>query len=128
MVDATTTMLSSSTASLLDLAHGITSSLLYLTTCSVAIKELGAQISGTASYMQWNSVNGNYEAHCEYQEQQDREEAELKVWKERRVQAELQIVDCVAKLRMGRWLPPEILGMVGRYLREDDGLVLKKIW
>ena len=60
-------------------------------------------------------MTSDYYANLEAQEQLDGEEAELKVWEERFVQAGLQIVDCVTKRETGRWLPAEILGIVGGF-------------
>ena len=71
-------------------------------------------------------MTSDYYANLNAQEQLDGEEEELKKWEERLVQAGLQIVDCVARREMGRWLPAEILAIVRGFLRED-GMVLKKI-
>ncbi|KAL2056179.1 hypothetical protein ABVK25_003822 [Lepraria finkii] len=107
--------------------HELNSSFLYLTTASIAVKNTKAQIKSTTPYVCWSPVTNDYYANLKTQEQLDGEEEELKKWEERFVQAGLQIVDCVAKRETGRWLPAEILGIVGGFLRED-GMVLKKIW
>ena len=92
--------------------HEFTSSLLYLTTASIAVKDTKAQIESTTAYVYWSPVTSDYYANLEAQEQLDGEEEELKKWEERFVQAGLQIVDCVAKRETGRWLLAEILGIV----------------
>jgi hypothetical protein len=108
-------------------SYELTSAFLYLRTCSVAIENTKAQIKSTTAYACWTPVSSNYYSKLSAPEQLDEEEEELKVWEERFVQAGLQIVDYVAKRETGRWLPAEILGIVGQFLR-DDGMVLKMIW
>ena len=44
------------------------------------------------------------------------------------MQAGVGVVNWAAKVRMGRWLPEEILGVIGERLREDNGLVLPEVW
>ena len=108
-------------------SYELTSAFLYLRTCSVAIRNTKAQIKSTTAYASWRPVISNYYSKLNALEQLDEEEEELKVWEERFVQAGLQIVDCVAKRETGRWLPAEMLGIVGQFLR-DDGIGLKRIW
>ena len=60
-----------------------------------------------------------------YEAQLEAESRDLETWEARLVQAGVGFVNWVAKVRTGRWLPGEILGMIGEELRRrDDGLVL----
>ncbi len=65
---------------------------------------------------------------CFYQEEQDKEEEELRKWEARLVHAGVQIVDCAAKISMGEWLPREIMGIIGDMIARDEELVLRRIW
>lgn len=68
------------------------------------------------------------------------ESRDLALWEARLGQAGVGFVDWVAKVRTGRWLPGEILGMIGELLRvrvgrgrggEEGlglGLVLPDVW
>ena len=78
--------------------------------------------------MLYNSVNGNYTEHCYYQEEQDKEEEELRKWEVRFVHAGVQIVDWTAKILLGKWLPREIIGIIGDMIARDDEMVLRRIW
>ena len=78
--------------------------------------------------MLYNSVNGYYTEHCYYQEQQDKEEEELRKWEVRFVHAGTQIVDWAAKISLGKWLPREIIGIIGDMIARDDQLSLRRIW
>ena len=44
------------------------------------------------------------------------------------MEAGVGVVSWVAKERLGRWLPGEILGMIGERLGGDDGLGLPAVW
>lgn len=60
-----------------------------------------------------------------HEAQLEAESRDLETWEARLVQAGVGFVNWVAKVRTGRWLPGEILGMIGEELRgRDDGLVL----
>lgn len=43
------------------------------------------------------------------------------------MEAGVGVVNWAAKVRMGRWLPGEILGMIGERLQKDD-MVLPEVW
>ena len=109
-------------------ARELTKAFLFLRTASTAITNTKAEIKGTEAYVLYNSVNGNYAEHCYYQEQQDKEEEELRKWEGRFVLAGTQIVDWAAKICLGKWLPREIVGIVGDMIARDDELVLRRIW
>ena len=49
------------------------------------------------------------------------------MWEASLVHAGVGVVNWAAKVRTGRWLPEEILGMIGERLRRND-LVLPEIW
>ena len=63
-----------------------------------------------------------------YAERQNGEEKELKKWEARFGQAAVQIVDWTAKISLGKWLPREIIGIIGDMIARDDDLVLRRIW
>lgn len=50
------------------------------------------------------------------------------MWEGRLVEAGVGLVNWAAKMRTGRFLPREILGMIGERLRENDELVLPEVW
>lgn len=62
-----------------------------------------------------------------YAAQLETELRDLKMWEARLVEAGLGVVNWAAKVRTGRLLPGEILGMIGEGSRKDE-LVLPKIW
>ena len=43
------------------------------------------------------------------------------------MEAGVGVVNWAAKVRAGRWLPGEILGMIGQRMQKND-LVLPEIW
>lgn len=49
------------------------------------------------------------------------------MWEARLVEAGVGVVDWAAKVRTGKWLPGEILSMIGERLKGND-LVLPEIW
>lgn len=54
------------------------------------------------------------------------------MWEARLEQAGVGFVDWFVKVRTGKWLPGEILGMIGEGLKgregEGTGLVLRDVW
>lgn len=62
-----------------------------------------------------------------YEAQLEIELRDLKMWEARLVEAGVGLVNWAAKVRMGRWLPGEILGMIGERMQKND-LVLPEIW
>lgn len=62
-----------------------------------------------------------------YEAQLETELGELKKWEARLVEAGVGVVNWAAKVRMGRCLPGEILGMIGERLQKN-GLVLPELW
>lgn len=100
---------------------------LFLRTASTAVTNLTTQIESTKAYIQYNSQNGNYNQHIAYEAQLETEMRDLRLWEARLVQAGVGVVNWAAKVRTGRWLPEEILGMIGERLQKND-LVLPEIW
>ena len=108
----------------------LTKAFLFLRTASTAVTNTTAQLAGTKDYVQYysNSVDGYYIKYCRYQEKQAKEEEELKKWEVRLVHAGVQIVDWAAKLSLGKWLPREIIEIIGDMIARDEDLVLRRIW
>lgn len=109
-------------------ARELTKAFLLLRTASTAVTNTKRDISSTEAYVTYNSINGNYSDHMYYAERQNEEEKELKKWEARFVQAAVQIVDWTARISRGKWLPREIIGIIGDMIARDDDLVLKRIW
>ena len=107
-----------------DPTHNLTSAFLFLRTASTAVTNLTTQIASTKSFIQSNSQPARHREHMAYEAQLEAESRDLETWEARLVQAGVGFVNWVAKVRTGRWLPGEILGMIGEELRRDDGLVL----
>lgn len=107
--------------------QNLTAAFLFLRTASTAVTNLTAQTESTKAYIQNNSQNGHHKEHLAHGAQLDTELRDLRTWEARLVQAGMGLVNWAAKVRTGRWLPGEILGLVGERLRTDD-LVLPEIW
>lgn len=110
--------------------HNLTSAYLFLRTASTAVTNLTAQTASTKASLSQPGPD-SVRQHQHQQHMMTAYEAEardLALWEARLVQAGVGVVNWVAKVRTGRWLPGEILGMVAEFLRvrvgEDDGLVL----
>ena len=101
-------------------SHELMKAFLYIHTASIAITNIQEQMTSTEAYIQYNSINGYYTQHCEYQEEWDEQKRDLDLWQERWVQAAVAIVDGFAMKCLGRGLPGEILDIVGRDLRRGD--------
>lgn len=107
--------------------HDLTAAFLFLRTASTAVTNLTTQIESTKAYIQYDSQNGYYSEHMGHEAQLEMELQDLRMWEARLVKAGVGFVNWAAKVRTGRWLPGEILGMIGESLREND-LVLSEIW
>ncbi|KAM0795570.1 hypothetical protein BDR22DRAFT_894105 [Usnea florida] len=110
--------------------HNLTAAFLFLRTASTAVTNLTAQIASTkASLQSRTQINHHAETITYHTTQLETEQRDLKMWEARLVEAGVGVVNWVAKERLGeRWLPGEILGMIGERLRGDDGLVLPGVW
>ena len=110
-----------------DPIRNLTAAFLFLRTASTAVTHLTAQIESTKAYMQYISGHDYCNVQIAYKAQCQAESQDLKIWEARLVQAGLGVVNWAAKARTGRWLPGEILGMIGERLQKDD-LVLPEVW
>lgn len=110
-----------------DPTHNLTAAFLFLRTASTAVTNLTTQTESTKAYIQYDSQNGYHSEHMGHEAQLETELQDLKMWEARLVEAGVGFVNWAAKVRTGRWLPGEILGMIGESLREND-LVLSDIW
>ena len=106
----------------------LTKAFLFLRTATAAIKNLKAQIKSTDAYIQYNSINGNYTEHCAYQAEQDEQEKDLKIWERRYAQAGAGLVHWMVKIKLGKFLPGEIVNLIAKMLFKSDDLVLPDIW
>ncbi len=109
-----------------DPTHNLTAAFLFLRTASIAVTNLTTQIESTKAYIRFNSQSGYYN-ELTYEAGLEKELRDLKMWEARLAQAGVGVVHWAAKVRTGRWLPGEILGMIGEELRKND-LVLPEIW
>lgn len=107
--------------------HNLTAAFLYLRTASTAVTNLAAQIESTKAYIQYDSQLWYYSEHTAYRAQLETEMRDFQMWETRLVEAGVGVVNWAAKVRMGRWLPGEILGMIGERLQKDD-MVLPEVW
>ena len=108
-------------------SYNLTAAFLFLRTASTAVTNLTTQIESTKACIQYSSQTGCYKEHLAYEAQLETELRDLETWEARLVQAGMGVVNWAAKVRTGRWLPGEILGMVGERLHKND-LVLPEIW
>ena len=120
--------MASPTTTRLSPARELTKAFLFLRTVSTAVANTKKDIKSTEAYVLYNSINGNYNEHVEYQAELDKEEEELRKWEARFVQAAVQIVDWTAKISLGKWLPREIIGIIGDMIARDEDVVLRRIW
>ncbi len=100
--------------------HELTKAFLFLRTCIIAITNTEVQIQSTKAYVQWNSVNGNYNEHMAYATELETQQRDLGLWEDRWAEAGVGLISWVVMRSLGRSLPMEILGMVGRELRRGD--------
>lgn len=107
--------------------YEVTKAFLFLRTASTAVTNLGTEIESTKAHIQWNSVNGYYNEHMANEAQLETERRELKLWETRFVHAGAGLVNWTAKVKTGKWLPAEIVGIVGEMLYSSD-LDLPRIW
>ncbi|CAD6567451.1 MAG: hypothetical protein ASARMPREDX12_005841 [Alectoria sarmentosa] len=110
-----------------DPTQNLKAAFLFVRTASTAVSNLTAQIESTKAYIQYSSQNGHYNEHTVYEAQLEIELRDLKMWEGRLVEAGVGVVNWAAKVRAGRWLPGEILGMIGQRMQKND-LVLPEIW
>ena len=101
-------------------SHELMKAYLYIQTASIATANIKQQMKSTEAYIQYNSINGNYNEHMAYQAELDEQEHYLEVWQDRWVEAAMTIVDYFAMGCLGRALPGEVLAMIRRELRRGD--------
>ncbi|CAF9913802.1 hypothetical protein IMSHALPRED_001449 [Imshaugia aleurites] len=107
--------------------HNLNAAFLFLRTASTAVTNLTTQIESTKAYILYNSQHGYYNEHIKHESQLEAEVRGLRMWEARLVEAGVGVVDWAAKVRTGKWLPGEILSMIGERLKGND-LVLPEIW
>ena len=107
--------------------HNLKAAFLFLRTSSTAVTNLTVQIESTKAYLEYKSQNGHGHEHSSFEAQLDQESQDLRIWEARLVHAGVGFLNWAAKVRTGRWLPGEILGMIGERLQKND-LALPEIW
>lgn len=93
---------------------------LFLRTCVAAIQDTEGKIESTKPYIQWNSAHGIYDEHMAYEAELQSHQRDLALWEDRRAEAAVGVISWIAIRSLGRSLPVEILGMVGKELRRGD--------
>lgn len=109
-------------------SHELTKAFLFLRTASTAVKNLEVQVESTKVYSHWNSVNSNYSVSCAYSDEVTVQEQDLKTWETRYAHAGAGPVNWTAKMKIGRWLPAEIVGIIQEMVYNDRNLDLPRIW
>lgn len=107
--------------------RNLTAAFLFFRTASTAVTNLTTQIASTKAYIQYNSQKGHYNEHIAHEARFEAESRDLRMWEARLVHAGVGVVDWAARVRTGRWLPGEILGMIGERLRRNE-LALPEVW
>lgn len=72
-------------------------------------------------------MHGKYNEHKAHKSQLETELRDLDMWRARLVEAGVGVVNWAAKVKTGKFLPGEILMMIGERLGENE-LVLPDVW
>ncbi|KAL6719182.1 hypothetical protein ACLMJK_003419 [Lecanora helva] len=106
--------------------HELTKAFLYFRTASTAILNLHPLIEYNQECIEGilNTTMpgpGQSPTLVAYRNESDQYQADLAVWEDRLLEATLDLVHWLAVRSLGRELPREILGMIGRELETWDG-------
>ena len=110
-----------------DSAHNLTAAFLFLRTASTAVANLTTEIESAEAMTEFRAQGRCFLGIDGERARLEAASRELEMWEARLVQAGVGVVNWAAKVRMGQWLPEEILGMIGERLRKRD-LVLPEVW
>lgn len=93
---------------------------LFLRTCITAVANTGIHIESAKARIQWSLGKGNYHEHWAYEAEMRSQQRDVEIWEDRWAEAGVGLVGWIAFRSLGRRLPVEILGIVGKELRRGD--------
>ncbi|KAL9098303.1 MAG: hypothetical protein Q9163_006014 [Psora crenata] len=82
---------------------------LFLRTAHAAVSSLDTQKQATQACILYANVNGDYNYHMQLEDELEQQETDLEIWQERLIDAQVGLVDWVARRELKRGLPLEML-------------------